>query len=366
MGDGESAPTGAPDHIGAGPPSPGLPTRKYKVIGLMYTRTCPLACEHCITESSPQVKERMGFQQARDYVRAIARFGSMLCFTGGEPFLYYREIAALIREAKSLGLKTSIVTGAGWVRGERRTRSRLAELIDAGLDDLCISWDQYHEAFSTPARAMMLAQIAVEAGLQVKVRSVISATRAKDEDHAIFAGLPVELQTNQIVQLGRAASLPASHFVFSDGPPKGSCGVVFSPIVEPDGGVYACCGPSHYNRKPSPLFLGDAAKEQLKDILARGLSDPILEIIHNLGPYGLYQLLKYHPIGRELFTARSAYTGICELCLDITGNPELVSVLRERFQERDVQRLLVISALWRNKKIEGNAFSASPASSAPS
>ncbi len=337
--------------------------RKYEVIGLMYTRSCPLACAHCITESSPQVKERMRLQHARTYVQAIARFGSMLCFTGGEPFLYHREVATLIGEAKSFGLETSIVTGAGWVRGESRTRARIAEMVEAGLNDLCISWDQYHEAFSNRERAVMLARIATEAGLSVKVRSVISATRSSEEDHQAFAGLPVELQTNQLVQLGRAESLPASHFLFSDEPPKGVCSVVFSPIVEPDGKVYACCGPSHYSRKPSPLFLGDAAVEPLDDILQRGLNDPILEIIYNLGPYGLYHLLMDEPIGRERFEKRQTYSGICELCLDITGNPELVQVLRERLSGKDAQRLVLASALWRKER--DRAKSVPDASQAP-
>lgn len=337
--------------------------REYKVIGLMYTRACPLACAHCLTESSPQVKERMRFQRARTYVHAIARFGPGLCFTGGEPFLYHREIAALIGEAKSLGLRSSIVTGAGWVRGEDRARSRIAAMVEAGLNDLCISWDQYHEAFSNRERAVMLARIATEAGLNVKVRSVDSATRSSEEDHKIFAGLPVEFQTNQIVLLGRAASLPASHFVFSDAPPKGVCGVVYSPIVEPDGLVYACCGPSHYGRKPSPLLLGDTSKEPLEDILERGLNDPILEIIYNLGPYGLYHLLMDHPVGRERFKKRSSYTGMCELCLDITGDPELVKILREMLGGKDAQRLLVASALWRKRKLEDKTIPVAHASS---
>lgn len=334
---------------------------KYKVIGLMYTRSCPLACEHCITESSPQVKERMRLWQARDYLQAVAGFSSALGITGGEPFLYYREIAVLIREAKTLGLQTHLVTGAGWVRGEAQVRSRVEALADAGLDGLNISWDQYHEAFSTPDRAVMLARIAAESGLEVKVRTVTSATRAKDADHAIFAGLSVDLKATQIVRLGRAASLPPSHFMFSDEPPKGSCGVVFSPVIEPDGSVYACCGPAKYGRKPSPLFLGNASAEPLEDILARGLTDPILEIIYNLGPYGLHQLLKGHPFGRERFKARSAYTGICELCLDITNDPELVSALRERLLDKDAQRLVAMSALWRkNKSRTGAALSVSP------
>lgn len=323
---------------------------KYKVIGLMYTRACPLACEHCITESSPEVKERMRLRQALDHLPSIARFTSALGITGGEPFLYYREVAQLVREAKRLGLKTYAVTGAGWVKEEGQTRSRIELLVDAGLDGLNISWDQYHEKFSTPERAVMLARIAAESGLDVKVRAVESATRTKEEDQAIFAGLPVTLGSNQIVRVGRAASLPASHFMVFDAPPARSCSAVYSPVIEPDGSVYACCGPAKYGRKPSPLLLGDATAESLEDILERALKDPILEIIHDLGPYGLYRLLKDHPIGQKRFKARSTYTGICELCLDITSDPELVRALRDRLLDKDAQRFVAASRLWKKNK----------------
>lgn len=334
--------------------------RKYKVIGLIYTRSCPLACKHCITESSPQVKERMQLRQARNYLPVIAGFCSELGLTGGEPLLHYRDIAILIRDAKRLGLRTYVVTGAGWVKDEAQTRSRLKLLVDAGLNGLNISWDQYHEAFSTRERAMMLARIAAESGLRVTVRSVMSTTRTMEAEQAQFIGLPVELTATRIVRLGRATSLPSSHFDISDEPPQGNCGVVSSPVIEPDGSVYACCGPAKFGGRPSPLLLGDATKEPLDDILARGLKDPILEVIHNLGPYGLLQLLKDHPVGRERFKARSSYTGICELCLDITSDPELVRALRERLLERDVRRLVVASGLWRMKNSNAAVEAAPP------
>jgi hypothetical protein len=289
----------------------------------------------------------MRLQQARDYLPTIASFCSTLGFTGGEPFLHYRDIAVLIRDAKTLGLKTHIVTGAGWVKKEAQTRTRIELLVEAGLDGLNISWDQYHEAFSKPEQAVMLARIAAEAGLDVIVRAVVSATRTKEEESARFTGLPVDLMATRIVRLGRAASLSASHFTVHDKPPAENCDVVLSPVIEPDGSVYACCGPAKYGGRPSPLLLGDAKTEPLDDILARGLKDPVLDIIYNLGPYGLLQLLKDHPVGRERFKARSAYTGICELCLDITGDPALVSALRERLKDKDVQRLVAASHLWR-------------------
>jgi hypothetical protein len=324
---------------------------QYNVIGLMYTRKCPLACAHCITESSPEVNERMQFEKALDYIRVIPDFGSKLCFTGGEPLLYYRDITKLIREAKSLRLQIALVTGAGWVRNEVQTRSRIEGLVSAGLETLCISWDQYHEAFSTPNRAVLLARIAIESGLKVSVRTITPANGTKAKYQEKFAHLPIKLHEHPAIKLGRASSLPASDFEFVDEPPGGACNVIYSPVVEPDGNVYACCGPSHFCKKPSPFFLGNTNDKSLKDILAQGLKDPLLEIIYNVGPLGLYNLLKDHPLGRERFRPRSAYTHFCELCLDITDDPAFVNAIRERLSDVDGQRMAAVSRLWRQNSL---------------
>jgi MoaA/NifB/PqqE/SkfB family radical SAM enzyme len=82
----------------------------YALIGLVYTRTCPLACGHCIAESSPQARGRMGPEQVRRYLPAIRRFADPVSVTGGEPLLY-REIAALTREGASFS--RSVVTSGG-------------------------------------------------------------------------------------------------------------------------------------------------------------------------------------------------------------------------------------------------------------
>lgn len=321
---------------------------EYKVIGLLYTRACPLACAHCITESSPQAKERMRLREARDYLPAIAGFGAQLCFTGGEPFLHYKEIAELIREAKRLGLHVSLVTGAGWARTEATMRARLLTLVEAGLDGLCISWDRYHEAFAKADGAATLAKIAADLGVKVNVRAVVAAKGDMDAYHKTFDGLPVSPDGHEVIRLGRAMSLPEEHFSFEEEPPRGVCNTVFSPVVEPDGNVYVCCGPARFCRRPSPLLLGNAREEPLERILSRALEDPILEIIYNLGPYGLYHLLKSHAADMSAFTRRAKYTGICELCLDITDSPELVRALREILNGREASRLLAVSRLWRN------------------
>lgn len=312
----------------------------FKTIGLSYTRTCPIACRHCLTESSPRAKGRMVQAQARRYIEALSRFTRSTCFTGGEPLLFHRDIVELTGFAKDLDLKVSLVTGAGWVTDEATTKRRVEELAAAGLDKMMISWDSYHEEFLERERPLMLARSALEAGLAVTIRTVRSAGEDPGGRQAAFRDLPVEFEVGRILKLGFARNLPDEEFSWCDSPPKGACGLVLSPVIEPDGWVYACCGPSLGSRKSSPLVLGNAEAEPLGDILERAARDPILEVISLLGPYGLSLLLKDHPAGSNLSKARDRYSGICDLCLDITDSPDSVAAIRERIGEPDFQALL--------------------------
>jgi hypothetical protein len=278
-------------------------------------------------------------EQARRYLKALSRYTRSTCFTGGEPLLFHQEIVELTSVAKSLGLKVSLVTGAGWVRDEVATRKKVEELAEAGLDNMLISWDAYHEEFLPRDSAVMLARLAVEEGIGVDVRTILPAGASDDGYRTAFGELPIEFEIGRVLRLGHAESLPAETFHWTEGPPKGVCGLVLRPAVEPDGKVYACCGPSLYSRESSPLIIGDAEAEPLEDILERAVRDPLLEIISLLGPYGLYLLLKDHPEARGRFKERSQYTGICELCLDINNSPDLVEAVRERLQDPKVQAL---------------------------
>jgi hypothetical protein len=157
--------------------------------------------------------------------------------------------------------------------------------------------------------------------------------------------IDVNYEKVPVIKLGRAETLPDSHFLFSDTVSKGGCGTVLSPTVEPDGSVYACCGPSRGSRRSSPLVLGNVNGESLGTILARGQKDPVLEAINRIGPFGVHQLLKDDLRFQGLMTGRKAYTGMCELCLDLCNNPHVITLLRERLNLQDALALVSAARL---------------------
>ncbi|MBX6359739.1 radical SAM protein [Pseudacidobacterium ailaaui] len=321
---------------------------RYEVVGLLYTMTCPLTCAHCIVESSPKAQGKMKKEVAEGYLRVIPKYSDTVCFTGGEPFLYFNEVLDLVRQAKALGLKITMVSGAGWVRVDKAeiARERVSLLKEAGLNSLCISWDEYHEAGAPREQPLLLASLANECGLQVLVRSVIPATCNYQEQEKVFAGIPIHYQPVKLIQLGAAKKLPKEQFYQYDGLPRGRCSVVYSPAIEPDGNVYACCGPGRFSLPSSPLILGNTNREDLDTIFARATADPIFEALALVGPYGLHEILKDTPAMKDHFHPRRQYSSICDLCIDICDTPELVATLHERMNEADSKALLVAARLW--------------------
>ncbi|RRA47446.1 radical SAM/SPASM domain-containing protein [Acidipila sp. EB88] len=317
---------------------------QYQTIGFVYTRTCPLSCRHCIIESSPKAQGKMSKRAAEQYLTTIARFSKQVCFSGGEALLYYHEVVDLIRTAKSLGLLTSVVSGAGWVRTDKAhiARERVLGLKNAGLDSVCLSWDQYHEEFSPRENAELLAALVVEHGIALTIRGVAPATQPKPYPTYMF-DQPAEFRN--LVQLGSARQLPAAHFFAFEEPPYGTCDTVLSPVIEPDGNVYACCGPSRFSHESSPLVLGNTNEETLDAILDRGMRDPLLRALNLVGPRGLYELLKATPEYAQFFRKRDHYGSICNVCMDMTDVPEIVAALRARMSDMEGKAMLAAAEI---------------------
>jgi organic radical activating enzyme len=229
---------------------------EYAVFGVIYTRTCPLSCRHCIIESSPKATGKMTPEQAASYIRVAPRYSKQFCFTGGEPLLYYNEILPLLRLAKELGLLVSLVTGSGWVSLAKPeiARERIRGLKEAGLDTLLMSWDDYHEEFCPPEQVELLIGLCKEYGLPHYVRGVMSQLGPNPRIEQKLVNIDVTYQKIEVLRLGSAATLPEDHFKFTSQISPGGCGTVFQPVVEPNGMVYACCGPSRHS---APVSRGD-------------------------------------------------------------------------------------------------------------
>jgi PqqA peptide cyclase len=138
---------------------------------------CPLRCPYC---SNPLALERAAAELdtetwQRVFSEAAALGALQVHFSGGEP-LVRRDLAELVRHANKVGLYGNLITS-----GVLLDRQRLAELVDAGLEHVQLSF-QDTEAESADRIAglphahekkLAVAAMVREAGLPLTVNAVV-------------------------------------------------------------------------------------------------------------------------------------------------------------------------------------------------
>jgi radical SAM protein with 4Fe4S-binding SPASM domain len=113
-----------------------------EVVMLELTNACNLKCVMCGT---PSAQRKTGLMSWDIYVLALEQaaalgVGSIVLHTTGESLLH-RELARMVREAKTRGFKTMLSTN-GILLDERRA----TDLLDAGLDQLRFSIEGANKA----------------------------------------------------------------------------------------------------------------------------------------------------------------------------------------------------------------------------
>ncbi|HXZ00216.1 MAG TPA: pyrroloquinoline quinone biosynthesis protein PqqE [Stellaceae bacterium] len=141
------------------------------------THRCPLRCPYC---SNPLELERASAEldQAtwQRVLSEAAALGTLqVHFSGGEP-LVRRDLAALVRHAGAVGLYSNLITS-----GVLLDRARLAELVEAGLEHVQLSFqdsdavsaDRIAGLAEAHVKKLAAAALVREAGLPLTVNAVM-------------------------------------------------------------------------------------------------------------------------------------------------------------------------------------------------
>jgi hypothetical protein len=98
----------------------------------------------------------MSLQDARSHLEALARLGADpagVHIGGGEPFGDYPLLVSIVRAAREAGLAALgyVETNGYWAADAATVRARLLELRDAGMMQISISADVFHQVYVDPA-----------------------------------------------------------------------------------------------------------------------------------------------------------------------------------------------------------------------
>jgi hypothetical protein len=106
-----------------------------------------------------------------------------ISLTGGEPFLYPQLLESSVRHASDGGLQTECVTNCYWAETEHKAEEMLGGLVEAGLDGINISTDDFHQRHIPFERVRSCFNAAKNLGLKVVIMCATarsSALRAEE------------------------------------------------------------------------------------------------------------------------------------------------------------------------------------------
>lgn len=116
-------------------------------IHFLLTYHCNFECDHCFLYCGPRAEGTFTVEQIQQLLKEAKKIDTVrwIYFEGGEPFLYYPLMVEGLRLAKEMGFQTGVVTNGYWALSEQDARLWLEPLASAGVDDLSVSDDGFHQ-----------------------------------------------------------------------------------------------------------------------------------------------------------------------------------------------------------------------------
>jgi MoaA/NifB/PqqE/SkfB family radical SAM enzyme len=297
-------------------------------LAIVFTLTCNIRCTHCLVRSGPERREKMTLEDAKRIVTAAARTGTKVIYlTGGEVFLFYRELLGLVAHVRAVGCQCVVETNAYWARSEAATLSRLLPLREAGLDCIGLSIDAYHEDEGGIDRSVRLAEVCHRLGIMCRVLVIASAD--PERDRTIVASLRaknIPYFYDELMSIGRGSEIAAERDVLLQRERCDSIGLT----VVPDGDLFSCFGATDENTllKKTPLYVGNLLTEDPEMLFRKERDNPFSRTIDRDGHACLVSMLREKPDAH--LPGWEDGTSICVFCQDLLSDEDNVVWLRDR------------------------------------
>ncbi|MDQ7824857.1 MAG: radical SAM protein [Candidatus Eremiobacteraeota bacterium] len=264
---------------------------------MLTTRKCNFECRSCCFKSGPRVTGNMSRADMARYLGEITKTSvKVISFTGGESTLFPDELDFGIGRARELGFITRLVTNGWWARSREKAASYMAHLRSQGLDELDISYDEFHKSY-LPVEAI---QHILDAGRDMDFRNICIAIvtnpnssfqasevlekLAVNTDPALRAMLEarrLSLSVSGLANTGRASSIRNIKYWDEGSLLRGCSNFLNSIAINPNGDLITCCG--GFLDIPA-LRIGNLHEEDIVSIFRRSSRNPLWKLIFYEGP----------------------------------------------------------------------------------
>jgi MoaA/NifB/PqqE/SkfB family radical SAM enzyme len=126
----------------------------------------------------------MPLDKAVNYIKQVSEIEGFntISITGGEPFLYYKDLLEIIKTANSYKFNVTCGTNGFWAKTEEIAGQKLDELISAGLNYLSISVDAFHSKYVPIENIRNILRAARERDISVRLTCIITKGSLNSKD----------------------------------------------------------------------------------------------------------------------------------------------------------------------------------------
>jgi MoaA/NifB/PqqE/SkfB family radical SAM enzyme len=266
-------------------------------------------------------------KQADQWLTEIAATQPLNSVTlhGGEPFLYFDVMRAILSKARALNVEHRwVITNGFWAQSSDVAMKKLRTLKKTGLTAITFSVDAFHQEYVSLDRVRTGIEIAAYFGLdKVAVDSYFLFTENNENSYNIQTRKSLEslnmvsnVEFNKFAASfeGRAAQFLVKQDFIEGKMPDGKCGPpswLGNSLKDPrtieidyEGNITLCPG----------ICIGNAKKQPLTEIIRQYDYErhPIIRIIVEKGPIGLFELAE-----SKGYKGTQRFVNECHLCYEM-------------------------------------------------
>jgi len=160
--------------------------RNLNKVEFVITNACTGRCIHCSQGDHTAPSVHIDSRLAADCVRKIARaypIRTVMTF-GGEPLLYIDAVCAVHKAAKEMGIeRRQLITNGYFSKDEGKIRAAAGALSEAGVNDILMSADAFHQETIPLEYVRMFAREAIGRGLPVRLQPAWLVSRTHDNPY---------------------------------------------------------------------------------------------------------------------------------------------------------------------------------------
>jgi len=314
------------------------------------TYDCPISCKYCVTESRPWRGPALDAAFMNRVIGEAQQLGSLvsIVFTGGEPLLRRADVEQTIRFAAGHGLWTRIVSNSFWAVTPDVAFQTLHELKQAGLSEVNLSCDDFHQEHIPLERVRNAYQAASKLELPVLIaHRRVKNGRITPESIADYLGAELtefrEGEKNPRTDLySSSLTVPIGHgsdrlnqddyIIYPSCAAAWSApcsSILSSVIVSPIKDVRICCG--MIDQRVPELSVGNLAEQTLAEIVCEANADLVANWLALEGPCGIMEFVREKAPWIDF---KSRYVNHCHLCNDLFTRAEVRDVIGRHAHEK--------------------------------